>query len=394
MEHITDFDSASDLTLTLRKFQDLGLPLFTNPPRQVQSQASVGRSVFEDELDNTDPAAGLVSKDGKRNQRWKFDGPWVTGMSQGDFMAYVTKQLRTKKLEFIAYVKQRHLEMAQSDARNKASIEGSRNLAEERTPELSEQEFDNFIKKLRSQFDLNSDLARYMTEFLDLPTSSSGAKMSFIDTWGASEKGPPATHLSGGLSYLKSSAIMENHPIFGPQSHRKPVQARVLVAPGTDFYGHKGETKGAIGIAGFVAEDPLGASVIPRVRAAPEPAYDDIAGQRDKIGKTIGVDTEGGNRIWVWPTRASVNEKGRLSIHSENADKTSVGVHTGELKAPDMPMAPPRSSMMPFGLSEEDTSRANNRLDSPQLRLTPHSGRYGLEDDNIRSLEEHLNLKR
>jgi len=388
LEHITDFDSAADLTLTLRKFQELGLPLHTNPPRQLQSQPSVGRSVFEEDLDNTDPKALL--QNGQHQQRWKFAGPWVTGMSQGDFMSYVTKQLRARKSEFFAYVKERSSQRALSDARSRAVAEGSIDEAEEAASEIIEEDFNTLIKKLRSEFDLNSDLARYLTEFLDLPTTSAGAKASFADAWGASEKGPPKTHLSGGLSYLKSNAIIENHPIFGPQAHRKPFQARVLIAPSTDYAGNRGDMKGVIGIAGFAAEDPVGASVNPRIRVGPKPAYDNIEEQRDKMARTIGVGTVGGNRFWVNPTRASVDENGKVRIQSENADKTSVGVHIGELRAPDMPVAPARTRT-PLGMNDEGEHRANQRLDSPEFRLAQgRGGSYGLEDENIRSLEQRL----
>jgi len=148
--------------------------------------------------------------------------------------------------------------------------------------------------------------------------------------------------------------------------------------------------KGVIGIAGFAAEDPVGASVNPRIRVGPKPAYDNIEEQRDKMARTIGVGTEGGNRFWVNPTRASVDENGKLRIQSENADKTSVGVHIGELKAPDMPVAPARTRV-PLGMTDEGEHRANQRLDSPEFRVAQgRGGSYGLEDENIRTLEQRL----
>lgn len=53
-EHITDFESASDLSLTLEKIQALHMPITTQAPRTKISRSEPTHSVFDSSADNTD----------------------------------------------------------------------------------------------------------------------------------------------------------------------------------------------------------------------------------------------------------------------------------------------------------------------------------------------------
>lgn len=338
-EHITDFSSASDLTMSLQKLQALNLSV-TTTPRRIRNSARFQRlGVFDANLDNTDPA-----KVSAETSRWKFKGPWVSGMTQGDFDAYLSKELNNRKGDFTMYLRQHARQQIQINERARRRHEGSAaneshadtiNLESGKGSSISDSveptdgEIDNYIQRLRNTFTLGSELAVLVEKFLDLPTvQSSGnaaadmqAKSQFY------EQGPPKTHPSAGITYLKSDAFLDMHPILGPQKHHAPVEARILSSP---YFGSKGA--GKIGIAGVVGNDPSGREKFRSIPKAPDDS--DPWEVSDRASNGIGIGTPGGNRIWVQPTRLGVNSRGRISLGSANSNRNTVSVHTGEVGAP------------------------------------------------------------
>ncbi|KAB8349784.1 hypothetical protein FH972_023798 [Carpinus fangiana] len=261
IEHITDYDSAADLSLTLAKIQELALPITTRPQRQRASVFAESRSVFEAETDHTDPDA--PQKD-PNNRRWKFQGPWLAGMSEGDFIRYVAKQLRGRKAEFAAFLREHHARTSETMRRQENRDKGV-DLETVIDATTEEQSFRDWMRQLRASFALESELSRLITRFLDLPESSLGipSRTSFSDlAQQVSEKGPPRTHPSAGVSYLKSNAIIPNHPILGPRAATTPVEARVLRTRGTQAR----DPANRLGLAGIVTPDGL----ISRIRVSDE----------------------------------------------------------------------------------------------------------------------------
>lgn len=327
IEHITDYQSAADLSLTLNKIQELALPISSRPQRLRASIFSESKSVFEAETDHTDPTA---TKKDPKNRRWKFQGPWLAGMQEGDFVRFVAKSLRGRKAEFAAFLREHHAQMSETNRRQE-NREMGRDLEAAIDSKAEQDSFREWMKELRSGFAIESELSRLITRFLDLPESSMSASTrgSFGDVaQQVSDKGPPRTHPSAGLSYLKTNAVIPNHPIFGPQAQPQPVQARVLR---TKSSGAR-ETGGKLGIAGVVVADGL----VNRVRV-PQTFDEDIDQSlegKERQGSTVGIATPGGNRIWVNPVRAHIDEEGRVLILANSADTTAVGVHTGNLALP------------------------------------------------------------
>lgn len=341
LEHITDFDSAADLTLTLEKFQDLDLPLTTNERRTRQSTSSPTNSVFERDSDNTN---SLVEN--SSTTRWKYEGPWTVGMTPGEFNNYRDREIRRRKPEFMVLLRARFLAKAESDERSAARHAGREPLK----VKFEEEEFSAWIKSLRDSFNLASELNMLIIDFLDLPSL-----LSTSQRWGtrnaatnlhalASEDAPLKTHPSAGLSYLRTDAFLINHPIYGPQERHPPVEARVLNSSQSST-NLRSDFGSKIGIAGFVGRySGIDNGPNQRLRVMETtPDAGDLLAKEDERGTNMGVGTEGGNRIWVEPHRANVDEHGRINIYIKNANASNVDIHTGNIKLP-LAVTPPQQT--------------------------------------------------
>ena len=95
-EQFTDFESASDHTRTLAKLQELHL---TFSKRRDSITDSSACSVFEEELDNSDPAVEDeelptqpvtgTAKAVKKRRRWKHRGPSLASLTESEFNQYL-----------------------------------------------------------------------------------------------------------------------------------------------------------------------------------------------------------------------------------------------------------------------------------------------------------------
>ncbi|KAK0668694.1 mitochondrial ribosomal protein MRP51 [Cercophora samala] len=320
IEQITDYASGADHGLTLLKFQELGLPIST-PPSFGSSRHRVDfeiRSVFEDDIDRTDIAAKDRAK--LVDQRWRFSGPWLAGMSPGDFKKYLAEKVRPRRAAFRKFLKAKIARDLNETARERieaAKLKAIDNAETESTilPEFTKITADSILddqvtEYLRNVRNQNAVLYQLVGEFLDLaplkqPTELTHEQMLnpykprllARDTRNPyAEHGPPKTHPSAGLSYIRTGAYMDNHPLYGPQKEHKPVEARVLRPRNQQSY-----SSAKLGVAGFVAETNEG---------------DNIHNQ--KSGKSplrhFDPDLKNGAKVYVQPAMASVNSDGKLRI--------------------------------------------------------------------------------
>ncbi|KAL9113815.1 MAG: hypothetical protein Q9187_007559, partial [Circinaria calcarea] len=125
IDHITDFDSAADHALTLRKWQEMAIPLSMQSSTHraslmyVQAPAS---SVFEKHLHSTH-----VSRETPADtRRWKYRGPWLAGKTEGEFHDYVVKEIKKRRAAFRQYLrawlKRRKLATLQRAARDEGEV--------------------------------------------------------------------------------------------------------------------------------------------------------------------------------------------------------------------------------------------------------------------------------
>lgn len=364
------------------------MSITTTPQKLRKSQATKSQrhNVFDSALDNTatDVEEGSL--------RWKFKGPWIAGMTQGAFDEYMEKQLKGRRADFNSFLRAHARTAVETNARARRRHEGyaasvpqgeeavSREVAAAPSaPEVTEDDIDRHIQTMRRNFSLGSELAVVIQRFLDLPAVSGSALEQYMANF--YEQGPPKTHPSAGLSYLRSDGFLDNHPLFGPQKSRTPIEARLL----NSSFNQSGESKGGkIGVAGVVTNDPTGPRT--KIRSIPNaPNNDDPLEVEDRKSHSIGLGTPGGNRIWVQATALGLDARGRIKLQAGTPDPSSVGVYTGQLAAPDMAEAPKRAPVATQlsgypSMPRVDTLARGRGAVRPG-RPTPHgSSAYGIND--------------
>ena len=181
-------------------------------------------------------------------------------MSGIQFEAYLKKQVRGRKEAFRLKVKQ-HLIAERSEKLKRQAMEEGAGVGS--TPlkvEVTKEEVTNHLRLLRSKPEI---LGPMIAEFLDLPEgpSSQGSWMpDAIFPYGRNtvsapvyaDVGPPRTHPSAGLSYLKigRDIYARSDPLDGAQMVPLPVQARVLKTRRGP-----GSITATVGVAGIIADD-------------------------------------------------------------------------------------------------------------------------------------------
>ncbi|KAI1437212.1 hypothetical protein GGR50DRAFT_120202 [Xylaria sp. CBS 124048] len=306
-EHVTDFQSASDHTMTLRKFQELNLPISVPSLRKSDVPISLQYpvSVFEEDRDVTAIKPDQV--DNLMSRRWKFKGPWLAGMTDGEFNKWLMVNVRPRRPEFHAFLrgffaKELTEQQTQEALQNQQAV----------PPAVEADQITDaqFIKQLRDLREERFTLYRLVGQFLDLAPLSN--EMDLLDTVKAgrtvgidkpnpySTYGPPITHPSAGLSYLRTPSFIENHPFYGPQRYRALVKGRVL----RPKLGTPGLQTAVVGLAGFVVE-----------RAVDLKVYGRSSGSaRVRALSNLDVETRGGGKLYFMPEFATVDSRGRIRI--------------------------------------------------------------------------------
>ena len=352
-EHVTEFASAADHTQSREKWLEMGIPIVRRKQRREQAAAEgpMAESVFDDHLDNTDPQAltraninphqGLrwnerASQGMKPKERWKFKSPWVAGMQEGEFRKWLMRKIFTQRHEWHDFLRQQEMQAQLVKAQRRAREEGSpleaEQIAELKTSLIpSDEELGRIQKALRDEHIVNglsSRLTQLLTEFLDLPPTGamsmnpahSPSLRGLVDNFMA-DTGPPTTHPSAGLSHLRTHAVMDNHPLYGPQKHRSPIEARV-VRPRFQSSGTNEHTA-RLGVGGFVAADPISSTFTQsNAHTMPEP---------DRMAAQLDPDIEGGNKMWVHPETATIDEKGLVNMSVSRADPEALAVKEGKV---------------------------------------------------------------
>ena len=300
IDHITDFSSAADHVITLRKWQELGTPLSMAEEKSRKASAQhehYPRSVFESKHDNT-----YQDDSDPNTQRWKYRGPWLAGKTEGEFRRYVEKDVKRRRSDFKRFLRERLAEEKVIALRREATESGE-DIEVSDSVAVSEEDVEVYARRLRND---EHELHKLVEEYLDLPRDRGSAISSY------DKKGPPTTHPSAGLSYLRTGSHTYNHPLLGPQEEPAPVQARV-VRPQTTANNRKYD-RALIGVAGVVAED------------------DRQSFTRDSTGITgYNPDIPGGAKFYIRiPTKASVDSRGRIDVLTRRPrNKTSENIAKG-----------------------------------------------------------------
>lgn len=341
-------------------------------------------------------------------KRWKHDGPWLPGMGADDFVAYISKEINSRKKEFNSYLVEfvkneiytsRRLAAAKSKEQPPMDIKEAEEWQERQEKawrHITRNDINNGIKALRKETannPLGSKLvSKLILPFLKLPAIkfkpkawASDASSRDIDQYSFDqETAPLSTHPSAGLGYLRTKSYMANHPILGPQASHAPVPARVVQARRT---GTKNEMYARLGVGGFVANDQFkSAETMSASRA-------NIMGAKDV--ETIDIDTPGGRKIPVQPLFGSVTNDGRIHIKLKRSIGPEVAVARGELDdrppvrdhVDEDPLRSLGAGMGKSGIKELDeqsgeAQRFSQFLESmtPQGKASPPPGFPGVAD--------------
>lgn len=334
IEHITEYASAADHTLTLQKWQELNMPLSTPGVRDDQlgflSNRRTGiKGVFEEDVDATPDLS-------QTDNRWKFSGPWLAGLTEGEFDDYVRKIVRGRRAEFQAFLKQNKAAEETKKAQRQAEEKGEDAPAPVRVEDITEDHMRSYFRELRQD---RFNLFNLIRQFLDLPpapspkgflgaledvmesitTGPNSKKVHTLDSKDLfnkasspyAETGPPKTHPSAGLSYLRSKAYVYNHPVYGPQEKPAPVQGRVIQPKSPSI----GSLIPKLGVAGVVTNVPSGEgfntsrSRPGQLRRETHPGLANI--EPNKVG---------GSKIYLQPTHANIDQNGRIHLEVAGGD--------------------------------------------------------------------------
>ncbi|KAI0542963.1 mitochondrial ribosomal protein MRP51 [Xylaria digitata] len=307
-EHITDFQSASDHTLTLKKFQELNLPISV-PERDMNggNPAAVHpRSVFEEDGDVTAMEPGQAAS--LESKRWKFKGPWLAGMTDGEFKKWLEKNVRAKRAEFHVYLREVYAKELTEEHTSQAIRDHLPIPPEVKAADITESQFMDHLRDIRQD---RLVLYRRVSRFLDLaplctdPQFLSTMKVNRPQEFDKESpygvKGPPITHPSAGLSYLRTPHFIDNHPIYGPQKYHPVVKARVLKPRSSNFGVHDP----VIGVAGFVVDRPTYQKNLSSAVASTP---------RGRSLLHLDLANRGGAKIYYKLDAATIDSNGRLRI--------------------------------------------------------------------------------
>ncbi|KAL9624376.1 MAG: hypothetical protein Q9160_001338 [Pyrenula sp. 1 TL-2023] len=358
VEHIADYESAGDHVVNFQKWQALHLPVVRPPhpnlravEQKVQHFSGGPRSsVFESEVDNA------VKPKKNEGSRWRFKGPWLQGLSGLEFDVYL-KEIRPRKEEFREYLRgfiaddkiRRLKERAQAQAQTFDEASDAINV--------SDDELQEYIKVLRKR---PVEFTEIMAAFLDIPEGpkknvDNMTRLEELVSHEYAVTGPPKTHPSAGLSYLRSNAYVINHPDAGPQLHRPPIRGRMLrYTPGSD-------TKGVYGIAG----------VATGIFAGPRSFADAYKPQTEDDTRE---DPVGGRKLLAQPFHASLTAEGRIGLAIRTASPEARALYMEE----EQPQPEPKPE--PIASPQANIRQDNIRQAS---RVAPLDSNYGQNQQQI-----------
>lgn len=311
IEHVTDFTSAADHTLTLEKWQEMNIAI--SLPHALSSGSHyIGRqldnaleSVFEDKYDFTAIDSEKINAAGQR--RWKYKGPWLANLTEGEFQTYLKREVRGRRAEFRQFLREQLAPGLTQEAKRRAMEKGENvEVAEVRPEDVTDEHILDFLRLAR---EYRTKLYDLIGKFLDLAPIEPPPIAGVVEHLGNlapneskqiesanpyAKYGPPVTHPSAGLSYLRTSSFLENHPVYGPQGKHRAIKGRVMSVNGGN--GSK------IGLGGIISPSAISSTQY----------------------KSTGMDrvdfkSEGGSKMWVTVTSAQVDSKGRAIINVAEA---------------------------------------------------------------------------
>lgn len=358
MEHVTDFASAADHTLSLEKWQEMNIAITLPHSISEHATATISNmdakpeSVFENKYDFT--ALDSEKKLQAGQMRWKYGGPWLANLPEGEFQKYIKNVVRPRKPEFRQFLREQLASRLTQDAKDDATkVGGDEAVAAVQAVQpgdITEEQLTDYLRELRLDRHALFDL---VGKFLDLAPIEPPRALDQLEGLAPGQTrtldrenpyalyGPPITHPSAGLSYLRTTAYIDNHPAYGPLKYHPPVKGRVFVS--SSDVNNIGKS-GTLGVGGFV----VGSKLI-------------TSEYRNTATRTFDPSAKGGQKLWAQIYSAQVNSQGRVLLNAEEAEPqprmlqeemagekplfhSSAANSTRSTGVPRLPMRSPRSS--------------------------------------------------
>lgn len=378
VEKITDYASAADHSLSLEKFGEMRIAMSIPQPESSMHQAREShdgqlKSVFEEDMDFT-----TIDADKADDKRWKFRGPWLARMSEGDFTKYLDKSVRPKRAEFRELLRQKLAKELTIKQNTEAREAGLPQPPWVEPRHITEEQFTQYLRSLRNDRVTLYDL---VSKFLDLaplgkPLGFAQTGVFFYNNKKTTESpygksGPPPSHPSAGISYLRTNAVMDNHPVYGPQAHRSPVLSRII-------HPRQGSSPAKIGIGGFVAGVPAGDNdfnIRPiRGRGASRKPLNGIS--------HLDITNFGGAKAYVEPYTATVDPDGKVvvSVRETGAEAQVIAREAlGQTKIYKGPA--PQRAEQPQKQQQQQQGRMERVADEvlDDVASAPKTNSYGLD---------------
>ncbi|KAI0998673.1 hypothetical protein K3495_g9524 [Podosphaera aphanis] len=349
VEQITGFQSSADHAINLQKWHELNLPLTSPAVKQSDSSLSmIRRSVFDEDIDTLHQTND--SQVGREAITWKFKGPWLAGFNDGEFSEYFRTHVRGRRAEFRQLLREQYAKVKTHELRSALITSGvqQEELPTVEASDVSEEELAAYIKRLRHG---KKELYMIIRKFLDLPPASVSEQLNSahkveqvffnkdvskaepIDefTHPYAEAGPPKTHPSAGLSYLRTASFTPHHPVYGPQANKPPVEARVLMPKSVS---NSSVRTAMIGLAGFVSRIPTGFE--PQQSSYTHGFKISRHSPKNLVVRIPGLinlepDAPGGSKSWIHPTIAQIDSTGRVQLEWELGNPEAVAVRTNKV---------------------------------------------------------------
>ncbi|KAM0236332.1 hypothetical protein ACHAPO_004964 [Fusarium lateritium] len=316
IESVTDFASAADHALSLEKFQEMriamSIPKNKDTNAKTFTTATWHKSVFEEDLDFTERRQGR-----KDDKRWRFKGPWLARMTEGEFIGYLEKAVRPKRAQFKGLLLERLVQSHNEEKAQSAMEQGTEAPEKITIDDVTPEWYTEYVRSLRND---RAALYGLVSKFLDLAPLgqpigimqgliAAGVNAATDSPYGKS--GPPPSHPSAGISYLRTNSFMANHPLYGPQKQPTPTLARVV-------YPRQGPSPAKLGVGGFVADSPPG-----------DNEFNNRYFSRQRISTNkkmltgishLDTTTYGGAKAYVSPETATVDPSGRVVVTLREAE--------------------------------------------------------------------------
>jgi len=418
VEHVTFYASAGDHVKTLEKFQELGVALSRREARN--SFYSKPLSAFESAHDRTTKDASEADLNSpttrllRRNAptRWKFSGPSVGRLSEGEFNQFLKRELRGKKQAFMEFLRprlwRRYLEhesrLARENAEKASGNQVAERLVEARFYQLianmDENAFERFKAKDVSDETVQSELRSFIESqspenVSDLSTYSQNFEQQFrqnhensfagyMRSWLVNERYDQTTisNLNGLIREFLDMPLNTNltsrdlssrglpdpepfsfttHPSAGlgylRTNHVLPNHP--LLGPQADkppiearvLQPRNVDKKAAIlGVAGIATPEKITAS--------------GLAQYSDPSMAELDAAAPGGKKVWVAVNDAYVDSDGKVRLAVSHAPAAAINVRANALptdSAPALRSAKP----LPFSPTEIAGLAAGFRFDGP-----------------------------